>query len=79
MKEMEVTRRAAGFLVWGHIGWLQVTETQLKLLLTLEHHGFELCGSTSIRMFFNQYTVGLPYLWVLRPWVQPTMDQIWYF
>lgn len=46
MKEMEVTRRAAGFLVWGHIGWLQVTETQLKLPLTLEHHGLELCGST---------------------------------
>ena len=30
MRETEVTGRAARSL-WGQIGWLQVTETQLKL------------------------------------------------
>lgn len=27
LRETEVIRKATSFLVWGHIGWLQVIET----------------------------------------------------
>lgn len=35
-------KKAASFLVWGPIEWLQATETQLKLQLTPEEQRFEL-------------------------------------
>lgn len=42
--------------------------------LILEECGFELCGSTYNKFFFNKCTVSLPSPQVSHPWRQPTLD-----